>query len=495
MNDLSGIPPIENSVVAPRLAWWRWPLESLRASLLIAPRVGAAQPTPWQVAASFLLSFLATAAIDRASIAGPAVFLWRNSLISLWDNLLFIWLGWLTLYPKSMNTTAAQPAPALRGLASWLALTLWIGLPARLVSVLHGVAWREEWLSLPSPSLFYLMWGIYLMLVAWTLAALFRLTARYLASRRRLLGFMAASIALYAVLAWQFQYSFWEPVRPAKDSESTKRPAYLRLTQRMFEQQQTLVRNQQTQLAAERPGVIDVYGLIFAPYAGEEVFRNESAMVAEVMRQRFDAEGRILQYLNHAETGYTLPWATPENLQRGIAAIAARMDRQHDVLMIYLTSHGASDFKLAARNWPLEVDPLTPELLRRALDEAGIRNRALIVSACYSGGWIEALAGETTLVMTAADAEHTSYGCGSRSDLTYFGRALFDEQLRRTRSFPAAFAQARTDIEKRENEAGKDDGFSNPQISLGEGIAPALDALAKRLDAADKEKAAIQSGP
>ena len=33
-------------------------------------------------------------------------------------------------------------------------------------------------------------------------------------------------------------------------------------------------------LAAERPGVIDVYGLIFAPYAGEEVFRNESAMVA-----------------------------------------------------------------------------------------------------------------------------------------------------------------------------------------------------------------------
>ena len=36
-----------------------------------------------------------------------------------------------------------------------------------------------------------------------------------------------------------------------------------------------------------------------------------------------------------------------------------------------------------------------------ALDAAGIRNRVLVVSACYSGGWIEPMATDSTLVMTA----------------------------------------------------------------------------------------------
>jgi hypothetical protein len=112
------------------------------------------------------------------------------------------------------------------------------------------------------------------------------------------------------------------------------------------------------------------------------------------------------------------------------------------------------------------------------LDEAGIRNRVIAVSACYSGGWIEPLRNEDTLVMTAADADHTSYGCGSRSDLTYFGRAVFDEQLRKTKSFEDAFRAAVPVIRQREIEAKKDDGFSNPQIFVGREIHALLDELA-----------------
>lgn len=147
-----------------------------------------------------------------------------------------------------------------------------------------------------------------------------------------------------------------------------------------------------------------------------------------------------------------------------------------------MTSHGASDFKLAAAHPPLQVDPMSPAELRTALDEAGIRHRVIAISACYSGGWVPPLAGDTTLVMTAADAEHTSYGCGARSELTFFGRAVFGEQLRKTHSFEQAFSAAVPVIRQREDEAGKSDGFSNPQISVGARIKPVLDALAKRLD-------------
>jgi hypothetical protein len=151
--------------------------------------------------------------------------------------------------------------------------------------------------------------------------------------------------------------------------------------------------------------------------------------------------------------------------------------------VVYMTSHGARDFKLAASHWPLEVPPLSPAELRAALDKAGIRHRVIAVSACYSGGWVDVLAEDHTLVMTAADATHTSYGCGQLSELTFFGRAMFDEQLRSTRSFEEAFARAVPVIQQREIEAGKDDGFSNPQIRVGAGIGPVLRALAQRLDA------------
>ena len=143
----------------------------------------------------------------------------------------------------------------------------------------------------------------------------------------------------------------------------------------------------------------------------------------------------------------------------------------------------SSDFKLAANHWPLQVDELTPGALLAMLDGAGIRNRVLIVSACYAGGWIPPLANDHSLVMTAADATHTSYGCGRKSELTFFGRALFDEQLRTTYSLQEAFDKTLAIIAQREQEAGKTDGFSNPQIKVGAQIAPVLQELAQRLSA------------
>jgi hypothetical protein len=146
------------------------------------------------------------------------------------------------------------------------------------------------------------------------------------------------------------------------------------------------------------------------------------------------------------------------------------MDREQDVLFIHLTSHGARDGELAHSFEPLHVEGLWPQQLKAWLDAAGIRHRIISVSACFSGSWIAPLAGDHTLVMTAADSQHTSYGCGRKSELTFFGRAMYDEALRGGADFEAAFAQARTVIERREKEAGKSDGYSNPQIAMGAGL-------------------------
>ncbi|TMH06082.1 MAG: hypothetical protein E6H65_20015, partial [Betaproteobacteria bacterium] len=115
-----------------------------------------------------------------------------------------------------------------------------------------------------------------------------------------------------------------------------------------------------------------------------------------------------MQLLNHRDTALERPWATGLNLQRAIARIATLMDRDEDILFIHLTSHGAANGQLSASLRPMELEPVTPAALKRWLAEAGVRYSVISVSACYSGSWIAPLAGDGTLVMTAADADHTS---------------------------------------------------------------------------------------
>jgi hypothetical protein len=154
------------------------------------------------------------------------------------------------------------------------------------------------------------------------------------------------------------------------------------------------------------------------------------------------------------------------------------MDRDEDLLFLYLTSHGSEDHRLSMGFWPLQLNDLDPQTLRDMLDRAGIRWRVIAISACYSGGFIDALREERTLVLTASDAQHQSFGCGAESDFTYFGRA-YDEALRATYSFTEAFERARTRIAEREKAEALT--ASNPQVFIGERVGRKLDAFSARL--------------
>ncbi|MDD2725156.1 MAG: C13 family peptidase [Methylovulum sp.] len=154
---------------------------------------------------------------------------------------------------------------------------------------------------------------------------------------------------------------------------------------------------------------------------------------------------------------------------------ACRQIAVEDVLVLYLTSHGSEDHELSVNFWPLALNDITPEKLRTLLDDAKIKWRVIIVSACYSGGFIKALANDNTLVATAAAADKTSFGCGTKSTFTYFGEAVFKDQLAHEFSLVSAVQQARIAIglrEKRENIEA-----SSPQLSIGPSIKTKLDHL------------------
>ncbi|MBI2772005.1 MAG: hypothetical protein HYX47_20470 [Burkholderiales bacterium] len=470
---LSPQPRPDPLIAARRASTLDWLAEGIRAGVLLRPRVGGSQPTVRQMLLLLVALSLLEIGLARLEMRGTAGFDLKSWLGPQWGTAALVLLAWCVL-----PGTAGPDQP--QGLAAWFALWMGAVLPANTVSQALGIAQAYELLPPLLATSAWAAWGVYFLLWAWSVAVAVRLASRFGATPARQGALALGLVAVFGLTAWQFPDRPWQGGEVAGAAEQAPR---LELSQEVFEDQQALWRTTVDNLAPQRPGVTDVYGLVFAPYASEDVFLRESSMVARLLAERFDAKDRVIHLVNHISTTGSHPWATQLNLERAIAAIGKRMDLEHDVLVVYLTSHGASDYKLAAAHPPLEVDTVSPGELREALDKAGIRNRVIAVSACYSGGWLGPLANDTTLVMTAADATHTSYGCGRLSELTFFGRAVWDEQLRKTHSFEQAFAQGVPVIAQREKEAGKDDGFSNPQISVGEKIKPVLRELEQRLDA------------
>ncbi|MFT3956858.1 MAG: C13 family peptidase [Piscinibacter sp.] len=456
-------------------AWWR---EGVRSALLRDPRWEGLHTTPAVVISLLLTSLLIDLVAQRLYIDGEARF-YAPALQSGWLSTVIGALACWLLVPQADPARAAPRAPSASALFAMLlaqSLTLWIVIALASVALVRAGWWSPQVLG---------QWGSWIawaLPLLWVAAAQLRLAWRGgSASGRARAGAAGLLVGVLLLSQWLQPLRFWYPDESA-DRSAGREP--FQLTQELFERQAPLLDAQLRQLAAPRRGQVDVFSITFAPYAEEDVFLRESRLVSGVMETRFGAAGRSLQLVNHRDTAQALPWATPANLQRAIAGVAERMDPDEDLLFIHLTSHGARSGALAAGFWPLSVAPVTPELLHAWLEEAGVRHRIVSVSACYSGSWIAPLRDEHTLVMTAADAEHTSYGCGSRSELTFFGRAMFDEELRHTWSFEKAHAQARTVIEQREKDAGKDDGYSNPLIHVGASIRPQLERLERERAAA-----------
>lgn len=249
----------------------------------------------------------------------------------------------------------------------------------------------------------------------------------------------------------------------------------------MRERQRALVESALAGLAPQRPGKPDLYVIGVAGDSTADVFRNEVTYLDALMTQRFGTNGRVLTLINHQDSldGSSHPLATQDNLQAALAGIGKAMDRDEDLLLLFMTMHGTKQHLLFMQMAPLYWTVVDPSRLRSELDNAGIRNRIVVITSCYSGGFIPTLKNENTLIMTAADSRQRSLGCGSDSDATYFGRAWMIEALNETTDFVAAFDTAKTRIAERENA----EGFrpSRPQIEIGKKILPRLQAWQSQL--------------
>ncbi|MGQ7956412.1 C13 family peptidase [Pseudomonas sp. SP16.1] len=258
------------------------------------------------------------------------------------------------------------------------------------------------------------------------------------------------------------QAGTWQRGRRVRDEHGQALPDALELG---LLQQGRLLDEAIAALPASTPAR-ELYTLTLAGDGKQSVFMREADYVSRLLRERFGAHGSI-SLINHRDHLADRPLATRETLTRAVQALAERSGEE-DLVFIYLTSHGSREHELNLDQPRLQLADLPASELAALLAPLKQRSKVVVISACYSGGFIPLLKDARTLVMTAARADRVSFGCAEENDFTYFGRALFAEALGETDNLERAFELAKERVAEREQ--ADDHQPSEPQIWAPRGV-------------------------
>jgi hypothetical protein len=234
----------------------------------------------------------------------------------------------------------------------------------------------------------------------------------------------------------------------------------------------------------QRRGTVDAY-VVAAALDSDPVFGREAREAGRVLAQRYGAEGRTIVLAGtDGSADSNLPMGSPANIDMALARVAELMDPVEDVLVLYTTSHGAR-FGIVYNDADQGFGAISPTRLWTTLSQLGIRNRLILISACYAGVFVPLLSSDTTAIVTAASSTKTSFGCQADNDWTFFGDALVNHALRKPQPLAAAADEAVKTIASWERDGRLEP--SEPQVSIGAGAArwlAALDARAPRVASA-----------
>ena len=211
-----------------------------------------------------------------------------------------------------------------------------------------------------------------------------------------------------------------------------------------------------------QPAHANLYFLGFAGYGGQDVFMKEVLYAQKMFDSVFQTNGRSFALINNPKVTESVPLATVTNLEITLQNLASMMDLEQDILFMYLTSHGSEKKGLDVSLSGLPLNDLSAGRLKEILNKNKIKWKVVAVSSCYSGGFVDELKDEHTLIMTSASKDHVSFGCSDEAEFTYFGEALLKDSIPTTTSFAAAFNKARELVSAREDKEKYD--HSDPQL-------------------------------
>ncbi|OTG62916.1 C13 family peptidase [Acinetobacter silvestris] len=275
---------------------------------------------------------------------------------------------------------------------------------------------------------------------------------------------------LFTLIVWQMSVKD-QPIWKVEESPAT-------LSETAFYAQSRLLNKSIEQIQFGEFAQTHWYFLGVAGASYQDVFKFEIERIKEQFDTRFGTFGRSMELVNNPETLTDIPIASKTSMDLALRRIGQQMNKESDVLFLYMTSHGLPN-QFEMENEPIALDDVDPKWLREALDKSGIRWKVIVISACYSGSFVPALQSPDTLIITASAADRASFGCSNEADYTYFGRAFFDQAMREQKTIKAAFNQAAETVAKWESAQGFEP--SEPQWVIGKNMELMLPQLEQHL--------------
>ena len=403
-------------------------------------------------------------------------------------SLLLAWLqsrgqgffNWYAL-PNSLFFVLAILATA--SVAAWLAgrseriLALAVaiaalGFPASLL--LQVTYWFVD-----PPNSYWLWWAF----VGWTSIASAVTAIRLLevpALRATYIAPVVLATLIAPVFVLDFSQHLWVPLKDRNAENSEYGTHYQRVgSEAVLYAQPRLLDEALRAIEPGKPGVVELFYVGFAGSGYQDVFLNEVTGAERVLKERFALGPHSVILANSIRTPEERPFATTTALRRALEVVAQKMNGDEDILFLFLTAHGARNSELDVQMFPFRFKPLSAVDVREMLDATGIKNRVIVVSACYAGGFIPPNEGPDALIITAAHADQKSFGCRDGAEWTYFGQAFFSEALAQADSFEDGFRIASERV--RDREQSEKLNASEPQMFVGERVKASLQAFYERV--------------
>jgi len=135
--------------------------------------------------------------------------------------------------------------------------------------------------------------------------------------------------------------------------------------------------------------------------------------------------------------------------------------------LVYFSSHGAPQGVVVDQQF------LPPAVLAQMLDTTcGKRPTIVIISACFSGVFVQPLAQPNRMVLTAARPDRSSFGCGEADKYPYFDQCVL-ESLPGVNDFGQLGTAVQACVARREIKEGMKPP-SEPQLFIGAQLKPLL---------------------
>lgn len=151
----------------------------------------------------------------------------------------------------------------------------------------------------------------------------------------------------------------------------------------------------------------------------------------------------------------------PTTATAAVEAITATTQRATRGCLIYFTSHGAPEGMVLGPDRIISPTMMA-QLIRTWCPD---RPTVLVVSACFSGVFVDGLAAPNRMILTAARRDRASFGCAADATYPYFDGCVI-ESLPTAPDFIALANSAKACVQRRET-AEDLTPASEPQVSIG----------------------------